>query len=75
VTDRLQSEIKSLWSAHQVGKATVKHTKEELKTQRLDLGRKLYEMKSILARTGRGGGWAAYLRTKWASPRFRRPLR
>jgi hypothetical protein len=58
----LQSEIKSLWSAHQVGKATAKHTKEELKCLRLDLGHKLYEMKSILARTGRGGGWAAYLR-------------
>jgi hypothetical protein len=58
----LTNEIKSLWSAHQVGKATVKHTKEELKTQRLDLGRKLSEMKSILSRTGRGGGWAAYLR-------------
>jgi hypothetical protein len=58
----LMSEIKSLWSAHQIGKASAKHTKEELKCLRLDLGHKLCEMKSILARTGRGGGWAAYLR-------------
>jgi hypothetical protein len=60
---RLNSDINSLWSAHQASKATVKHTKEELKTLRLDLGRKLSEMKSILVRTGRGGGWAAYLRS------------
>jgi hypothetical protein len=60
---RLNSEIKSLWSAHQSSKATAKHTKEELKTLRLDLGHKLCEMKSLLVRTGRGGGWAAYLRS------------
>ncbi len=59
----LNSEIKSLWSAHQASKATAKHTKEELKTLRLDLGRKLCEMKFLLARTGRSGGWAGYLRS------------
>jgi hypothetical protein len=59
----LRSEIKSLWSAHQISKATAKHTKQEVKTLRLDLGRKLCEMKSILARTGRSGGWSAYLRS------------
>jgi hypothetical protein len=60
---KLMNEIKSLWSAHQVGRATAKHTKEELKCLRLDLGLKLCLMKSILVRTGRGGGWAAYLRS------------
>jgi hypothetical protein len=59
----LKSEIKSLWSAHLVGKTTAKRTTVELKALRLDLGLKLCLMKSILVRTGRGGGWAAYLRS------------
>jgi hypothetical protein len=59
---KLRSEIQALWSAHQVGKTTSKRTKEELKILRLDLGHKLYELKATLVRTGRGGGWAAYLR-------------
>jgi hypothetical protein len=64
VEGKLTSEIRALWSAHRIGKATVKRTKEELKTLRLDLGGKLYEMKVLLARCGRGGGWAAYLRSQ-----------
>jgi hypothetical protein len=63
VEARLKGEIRLLWSAHQENKATAKHSKEELKTLRLDLGAKLCEMKAILARTGRGGGWAAHLRS------------
>jgi hypothetical protein len=62
VENRLQSEILSLWVTHQVGKAVARKSNEELKTLRLELGSKLYELKSILARTGRGGGWAPYLR-------------
>jgi hypothetical protein len=64
VEARLKSEIASLWSAHRLTEATAKHSKEELKTMRLDLGQKLCQMKSILARTGRSGGWAAYLRSQ-----------
>ena len=60
---KLNSEIESLWSAHQTTTATAKQTKEELEALRFDLGEKLREMKSILVRTGRGGGWAAYLRS------------
>jgi hypothetical protein len=60
---KLTSEIKSLWTAHRTNTATAKETKEELEALRFDLGEKLREMKSILARTGRGGGWAAYLRS------------
>jgi hypothetical protein len=65
---KLKNEIQSLWAAHQVRSATAKHTKEELRTLRLDLGRKLFEMKSMLSRCGRAGGWAAYLRAN-ALPR------
>jgi hypothetical protein len=60
----LNNEIKSLWSAHQIGRATAKRTKQELKILRLDLGAKLCEMKAILVRAGRSGGWAAYLRSQ-----------
>jgi hypothetical protein len=62
VENKLHSEILSLWMSHQMGKGVVKNSKEELRALRLDLGKKLYEMKTILARTGRGGGWAGYLR-------------
>jgi hypothetical protein len=68
VENKLHSEILSLWIGHQVGKAVANRSNEELKTLRLGLGLKLYQMKSILARTGRGGGWAAYLRAN-ALPR------
>jgi hypothetical protein len=60
---KLTGEIKSLWSAHQVGKTTAKRTTVELKALRLDLGAKLCLMKSFLVRVGRAGGWAAYLRS------------
>ncbi len=53
--DTLKREIPQLWSPHQVGRVTSKRTKEELKILRLDLGRKLYELKASLARTGRLG--------------------
>jgi hypothetical protein len=60
---KLNSDIKSLWSAHQVTKATAKHTRQELETLRFDLGCKLHEMKSLLVRSGRSGGWSSYLRS------------
>jgi hypothetical protein len=60
---KLTSEIRSLWTAHQTSTATAKRTKEELEDLRFDLGLKLREMKSILVRTGRSGGWSAYLRS------------
>jgi hypothetical protein len=62
IENKLHSEILSLWVTHQVGKAVARKSNEELRTLRLDLGKKLYEMKSILARNGRGGGWTPYLR-------------
>jgi hypothetical protein len=59
----LTSNIKSLWSAHQTTTDTAKRTRQELDALRFDLGCRLREMKSILVRTGRGGGWSAYLRS------------
>jgi hypothetical protein len=62
IENKVHSEILSLWVTHQVGKAVARKSNEELRTLRLELGSKLYEMKLILARIGRGGSWAAYLR-------------
>jgi hypothetical protein len=59
----LAVEIATLWNSHKGSKAAVRRTREELKTIRRDLSQKLHAMKSILARTGRGGGWAGYLRS------------
>jgi hypothetical protein len=61
VENKLHGEILSLWITHQLGKAVARKSNEELRTLRLDLGSKLYELKSILARTGRGGGWALFV--------------
>jgi hypothetical protein len=60
----LTAEIVKLWGVHKDGKATVRRTRAELKALRLELGAKLHTMKSILVRTGRGGGWAGYLRSQ-----------
>jgi hypothetical protein len=59
---QLTADISSLWSAHKEAKASVRKTRGELKALRSQLGRKLHEMKSLMARSGRGGGWSAFLR-------------
>lgn len=57
---KIDGEIVALWSAHLAGKATTQRTKLELQGIRHQLGERLWEMKSVLARSGRAGGWAAY---------------
>jgi hypothetical protein len=58
----LAAEIATLWNDHKDSKAAARRTRAELKELRRDLGEKLHQMKSLLARTGRSGGWASYLR-------------
>jgi hypothetical protein len=60
----LATEIASLWNNHKDSKAAVRRTRAEVKALRRGLGEKLHQMKSLLARTGRGGGWASYLRSQ-----------
>jgi hypothetical protein len=60
----LVAEISKLCSGHKDGKAQVRHTREELKDLRLNLGAKLHELKALLVGAGRGGGWAPFLRGK-----------
>jgi hypothetical protein len=63
IESRLTEEIRSLWAAHQDSKTASKQSKDRLKAVRSELAEKLHSMKSLLVRTGRNGGWAAYLRT------------
>ena len=61
---RLSEEIMKLWVNQKDGQAAARRTRSELKALRLELGAKLHTMKAIRARTGRGGGWASYLRAQ-----------
>ena len=63
IENRLTEEIQSLWTAHQETKNASKRSKDELKAIRSELAEKLHAIKALLVRTGRGGGWAAYLRS------------
>lgn len=56
--------IPQLWRSHKESKFEVKRTKTELARVRRDLSEGLHGMKALLARTGRGGMWAAFLREK-----------
>ena len=58
---KLAEEIQTLWAAHNQAQAASKKSKEELRAIRLELGRRLSEVKSLISRPGRGGGWTAFL--------------
>jgi hypothetical protein len=59
---RLTEEISSLWSEHTRLSADRKLTSKELRQVRARLAERLHEMKSLLARPGRGGEWRGWLR-------------
>ncbi len=60
----LSLQIPQLWRAHRENKLEVKRTKLELMDVRRELSAQLREMKTLLARTGRGGMWASFLKEK-----------
>lgn len=59
---KLTAEICDLWSQQRVLNGTRKTTARELRLVRGRLGEKLYKMKSLLSRPGRGGEWRGWLR-------------
>lgn len=61
---RLADEIRELWAIHVAAKTTVKKTKEEIKATRQRLSERLYEMKQLLAKPGKNGGWSSFLRSQ-----------
>ena len=65
---KLTTEIAKLWGLHKDSNAKVQRTRAELKAFKLELGEKLHHLKAILVRTGRGGGWASYLRSQGLPP-------
>lgn len=54
-------EIIDLWTAHNKQNAMLKKSSKELKKTRTSLGRYLFELKSLLAKTGRSGRWTSFL--------------
>jgi len=62
VEAKLSAEIAVLYGNQRAGKATVRRTRVELKALRQQLGERLFAMKAILVGSGRGGGWAPFLR-------------
>ena len=57
VETQLAQEISTLWSEHTRLSADRKVTSKELRLLRARLAQRLYEMKALLARPGRGGEW------------------
>ncbi|HEX8800585.1 MAG TPA: hypothetical protein VF772_18335 [Terriglobales bacterium] len=58
---KLATDINDLWSMHIQAQNTVATTKEELKVIRQRLGKRLIDMKLLLARPGRNGQWSSFL--------------
>jgi hypothetical protein len=58
-------EIIDLWAAHNKQNTSLKKTSKELKKTRTALGRYLYQLKSLLAKTGRNGRWSSMRRLAW----------
>ncbi|MGO9270474.1 MAG: hypothetical protein ACLQOO_09515 [Terriglobia bacterium] len=61
---KLTDEIRQLWAVHTDAQATVKKTKAEIKAIRQRLSERLFEMKQLLAKPGRNGGWSSFLRAE-----------
>jgi hypothetical protein len=61
---QLAAEINTLWSDHVRLSADRKVTSKELRLLRARLAQRLYEIKALLARPGRGGEWRGWLRER-----------
>jgi hypothetical protein len=59
---KLADEIRRLWPAHVEAKAAARKAKAELRDIRRRLAGPLSEMKMLLAKPGRNGGWSSFLR-------------
>jgi hypothetical protein len=58
---QLADEIGTLWQVHAKAQTTATKSREELKAIRVDLARKLHDLKAVLSRPGRGGAWRSFL--------------
>ena len=62
--ETLAKEIRDLWTAHEDAQAAATRTKAEIKEVRERLSERLCQMKQLLARPGRRGGWSSFLRVE-----------
>lgn len=60
----LTAEITELWRLHSDYKGSIKSQTENLRSLRAELGKRLAEMKQVLARPGRNGQWSGWLKER-----------
>jgi hypothetical protein len=58
----LTAQITELWRLHTDNNGSIKSQTENLRSLRAELGKRLSEMKQLLARPGRNGQWSARLK-------------
>jgi hypothetical protein len=61
---QLIGEISDLWQIHAQTKGALRKSREDIKQIRADLAKRLYELKAVLSRPGRGGAWSSFLGTQ-----------
>lgn len=60
----LTAQISELWRLHTDYAATMRSQSQNLRSLRTELGKKLSEMKLVLARPGRSGQWSGWLKER-----------
>lgn len=60
----LTDKIVRLWQEHNDYKASIRHQTQDLRTLRTELGKRLAEMKEVLAKPGRSGQWSSWLKER-----------
>lgn len=60
----LSAEITQLWQVHQDCQSAIKQEAQQFRSLRSELGNLLHQMKGLLAKPGRSGGWSAWLKER-----------
>ncbi len=60
----LTDQIIHLWQEHNDCKTFIKHQTQDLRALRTELGKRLAEMKEVLAKPGRSGQWSSWLKER-----------
>ncbi len=58
---QLTNEIADMWRTHNQAQTSLHKTRAELKQIRTELSQRLHELKAVLSRPGRAGGWSSFL--------------
>jgi hypothetical protein len=57
-------EVGTLWLVHSQAQTSLRKTRDELRLTRTNLSHRLFELKSVLSRPGRGGAWSSFLQAQ-----------